>query len=128
MKQFSLTGRITATVIVCQLLLTAALTFATVLFGREQLRLAFDERLHGRAMSTLALVRYSETKPFDLLFDTELLPPSSDTVHQDLFEIRKSNGQALAQSAQIVPPSAEQAEKEYVDFTLAGVPYRAVIQ
>jgi signal transduction histidine kinase len=125
-RHFSLTGRIIATVIGCQLLLITGLTVAAVVYGRAQLRKAFDAALEGRAMSTLALVRYSEDHPPALMFDMELLPPSSDPMHQDLFEIRRSNGQILAQSEGF-PPGAEPAADRYADFALAGIPYRALI-
>jgi signal transduction histidine kinase len=126
MKQFSLTGRILATVIGCQLLLVAGLTTAAVIYGREQLGNAFDAALEGRAMSTLALVRYSETEPPVLLFDSELAPPSSDAVHKDLFEIRKADGKVLAESEPF-PPAAPSQTDRYMDFPLEGVPYRAVV-
>src|ERR1700735_905882 len=87
-KRFSLSSRIIGTVILCQLLLTAALTAASVLYARVELRRAFDAALEGRAISTLALVRYTESVPPDLLFDPTLLPPSSDSVQKDLFVIR----------------------------------------
>lgn len=126
MKPISLTGRILATVIGGQLLLVAGLTTAAVLYGREQLGKAFDAALDGRAMATLALVRYSESQPTELIFDPELLPPSADPVHKDLFEIRKSNQDVLAHSDP-VPPVTDPETGHYVDFNLNGVPYRAVI-
>src|SRR5262245_39630280 len=89
-KQVSLSGRIIVTVIVCQLLLTAALTTASVLYARAELRRAFDAALQGRAASILALVRYTETTPPDVLFDPSLLPPSSDELQKDRFEIQKA--------------------------------------
>jgi signal transduction histidine kinase len=126
MKQISLTGRILATVIGGQLLLVAGLTTAAVLYGREQLGKAFDAALDGRAMATLALVRYSETQPTELVFDPDLLPPSADPIHKDLFEIRRGNQQILAHSDP-VPPVADPDGGRYVDFLLNGVPYRAVV-
>ena len=126
MKQFSLTGRILATVIGGQLLLVGGLTAAAVLYGREQLGHAFDVALESRAMSTLTLVRSSESKPYHLVFDPGLLPPSSDAVHKDLFEIRRANGQVLAHSDPSPPPPESTADR-YVDFPLNGTPYRAVI-
>ena len=127
MRQVSLARRITATVVGFQLLLAAGLTVATVMYGRAQLLAAFDEGLSGRAMSTLALVRYTETKPLDLAFDPELLPPSKDPVHKDVFEIRKANGQAVVRSDQRLPPAVEESNASFVDFVLSGVPYRAAV-
>ena len=97
-KRVSLNSRIIGTVIACQLLLTAALTAASVLYARTESGRAFDAALAGRATSTLALVRYTESDPPDLLFDPSLLPPSSDALQKDLFEIRKTNGQLVARS------------------------------
>ncbi len=125
MKRVSLNRRIIGTVIVCQLLLTAALTAAAVLYTRAELRGAFDAALAGRAASTLALVRYTESIPPDLLFDTSLLPPSSDAAQKDLFEIRKIDGQVVAAEGAL-PSAAENASQEYTDFDVSGVPYRAV--
>ena len=126
MKGVSLSSRIIGTVIVCQLLLTAALTAASVLYARVELRRAFDAALAGRATTTLALVRYTESEPPDLLFDTSLLPPSSDVLQKDLFEIRKTDGQLVARSNGTLPDAAKDTSGEYLDFNLAGVPYRAV--
>src|SRR5690242_16702206 len=114
----SLSRRIIGTVIVCQLLLTAALTTAAVLYTRAELRGAFDAALAGRAASTLALVRYTESIPPDLLFDTSLLPPSSDAAQKDLFEIRKMDGQIVA-SEGVLPPAVENASQEYADFAVS---------
>ncbi len=126
MKQVSLSRRIIGTVIVCQLLLTAALTTASVLYARRELRRAFDAALLGRAASILALVRYTETTPPDLLFDPSLLPPSSDAVQKDMFEIRKPGGQLVARSDGTLPVESQHGDDEYTEFDSAGVPYRAV--
>jgi signal transduction histidine kinase len=126
MKQFSLTGRILATVIGGQLLLVVGLTAAAVVYGRQQIGNVFDETLESRAMSTLALIQSSETKPYHLIFDPDLLPPSLDAVHKDLFEIRRANGQVLAHSDPS-PPPAESIAGRYMAFPLNGMPYRAAI-
>ena len=72
-KSFSLAGRIIARVIVCQLVLTAALTTVAVLYARQELGHGFDAALNGWAINTLAAVRYTETEVPDLLFDPSLL-------------------------------------------------------
>jgi signal transduction histidine kinase len=125
-RHFSLTRRIIASVIGAQLLLIIGLTAAALLYGRAELRKAFDDTLDGRAMSTLALVRYSEDHPPVLTFDSELLPPSSNPNHKDLFEIRLANGRALAQSGSppVIPGESGQ---RYMNFEVGGVPYRAVM-
>jgi signal transduction histidine kinase len=127
MKRFSLTGRIIAIVIGCQLSLTAGLTIAAVLYGRTKLSNSFDEALQGRAMSTLALVRYTETHAPDLMFDPTLLPPSSGVRHRDLFTIRKADGRLLAQSKTGLPQGLAASVGSYVDLKVAGTPYRAIV-
>lgn len=124
MKRISLSRQIIGTVIVCQLLLTAALTTASVIYARIELLQAFDAELSGRAASILALVRYTEDNPPDLLFDPSLLPPSLGRRNEDLFEIRKANGQLLAQSKEALPQELQNASADPQDFKLNGVPYR----
>jgi signal transduction histidine kinase len=124
-KQVSLTGRIIAGVVVCQLLLTGAITLASLYLARRALLDAFDSELTGHAVSTLACVRYTDSEPTDVLFDRALLPLSTRK-HPDRFEIRKSNGDVLARSDQGVPAAALEQGKQYVDFKAAGVTYRAV--
>jgi len=129
MKRFSLTKRVLATVLIGQLLLTAGLTLLSVLFARAELRSAFDSTLQGRATATLALVRYNESQPPGLLFDSSLLPPSSDLVHRDLFEIRGSGGELIARTegAPRIPANVANGGGVFADFALRGRPYRAVI-
>lgn len=125
-KPFSLADRIIARVIVCQLVLTAALTTFAVLYARQELGRGFDAALNGWATNTLAAVRYTETDVPDLLFDPSLLPPSSDPAHPNLFEIRKSNGQLLARSSAPLPAEPE-GTGTFNDFVLSGIPYRAIV-
>ena len=127
MKHFSLTGRLIAVVVACQLLLTAALTVAAVAYARAELRASFDAALEGRATSVLALVRYTESNPPGLLFDSSLLPPPSDRRHRDIFEILGSNGAIVANSSesQGIPMSMLQGGVSLADFQFQGAPYRA---
>jgi signal transduction histidine kinase len=103
MKRFSITSRLILAVVACQLLLTAGVTTAAVLYARSELRAAFDATLESRAASTLALVRYTESDPPGLLFDPSLLPRSSDPRHADIFQVKAANGQVVAES----PDAAE---------------------
>ena len=114
-KPFSLAGRIIARVIVCQLVLTAALTTVALVYARREVALGFDAALNGRAINTLAAVRYTETKPPDLLFDPSLLPAPSSHMHPDLFEIRRSDGSLLARSPTSLPADWK-AEGEFERF------------
>lgn len=125
-RSFSLASRIIASVIVCQLVLTAALSTVAVLYARRELGRGFDAALNGWAANTLAAVRYRETDPADLLFDSSLIPPSSSVRHPDLFEIRKSNGELLARSRGPLPVELEEGAT-FANFVLNGVPYRAIV-
>ena len=124
MRRLSLTGRIIAAVIVCQLLLTGAITAASLYLARRALIEAFDAELTGHAVGALACVRYTDSQPPDLLFDPAILPRSIDRF-PDRFEIRKPNGDLLARSDQGMPQAAAE-QGEYSDFQASGVTYRAV--
>src|SRR5260370_28038319 len=128
MKSFSLTRRIIATAVTCEVLLAVGLIVVAVIYGRSELKGAFDATLEGKAMSALALLRYTESKPHVLTFDATLLPPPSDPEHRDQYEIRSWDGHLIARSSgwESVPPIMAQTDRRYGDFTLAGAPYRAV--
>jgi signal transduction histidine kinase len=128
-KSFSLSRRIIAAVVTCQLLLVAGLTLVAVLYARKQLSGSFDSGLEGGAMGILALVRYTETQPPVLMFDSSLRPPPGDQVRMELYEVHGADGNLIARSPgwAAVPPQVSQATGRYVDFTDSGVPYRAVV-
>lgn len=126
-RPFSLTGRIIAGVIICQLVLTAAVTIVAMLYARRELGRGFDAALNGWAVNTLAAVRYTDTAVPDLLFDPVLIPESSNVRHPDLFEIRRSNGEVLARSGGLLPVKLEQGNSTFTNFALGGVPYRAIV-
>ncbi len=125
-RPFSLAGRIIASVIVCQLVLTAALTTVAVLYARRELRRGFDAALNGLAANTLAAVRYSDANVPDLLFDPALIPASSNARHPDLFEIRKSDGELLARSGALAPLELDPGSA-FANFAVNGVPYRSIV-
>lgn len=112
----------------CQLLLAAGLPLAAVFYARGEFRGAFDAALEGRAVSTLASVRYSESQPPGLLFDASLLPPSSDPVHPDFFEIVASDGHLIARSggSEELPAKVADSTRSFSDFMQGGVEYRAI--
>jgi len=126
-KPFSLTGRIIAGVIICQLVLTAAVTIVAMLYARRELGRGFDAALNGWAVNTLAAVRYTESAVPDLLFDPALIPESSSVRHPDLFEIRRSNGEILARSGGSLPRELGQGSSTFTNFVIRGVPYRAIV-
>lgn len=125
-RPFSLAGRIIASVIICQLVLTAALSTVAVLYARRELGRGFDATLTGWAANTLAAVRYTDTDIPNLLFDPSLIPPSSNRRHPDLFEIRRSDGELLARSGGPLPVESEHGGT-FTNFVLNGTPYRAVV-
>jgi signal transduction histidine kinase len=126
-RPFSLTVRIIASVIICQLVLTAAVTTVAMLYARRELGRGFDAALNGWAVNTLAAVRYTDTLVPDLLFDPALIPESSSVRHPDLFEIRRSNGDILARSGWPLPSELEQGSSTFTNFVIRGVPYRAIV-
>ena len=128
MKSFSLTRRIIATVVTCQLVLAVGLTLVAVIYARSELMRAFDTSLEGKAMSALALIQFTDVKPHILTFDASLLPPPSDPAHQDQYEILSQDGHLIARSEgwSAVPAEVSQWGRRHADFNLAGAPYRAL--
>jgi signal transduction histidine kinase len=128
-RSFSLTNRLIAAVVACQLLLTAGLVTVAILYARSELRGTFDAALEGRAMSALALVRYDEDEPHVLRFDADRLPPSQDPPNHDLYEIRGADGQLIAASNgwESLSRLAPQSSGRYADFQFSGSPYRAIV-
>jgi signal transduction histidine kinase len=128
MTKSSLTGRLIAVVVACQLLLTAALTVTAVVYARAELRTSFDQALEGRATGILALVRYTESNPPGLLFDPSLLPRPTRRTRQDIFEIRGPKGELVAKSADqgAIPADVVEAKSTFANFAVGEAPYRAV--
>jgi signal transduction histidine kinase len=129
MKTYSLTKRMIAIVVTCQIALTLSLILVGVLYARTQLKNAFDAALEGRAMSTLALVRYTETKPPVLMFDEELLPPAPDPAHPDMYEIRAADGKLLARSKgwEGLPAEPARQGELFPELNIGGAPYRVIV-
>jgi signal transduction histidine kinase len=120
-------------VVACQLLLAAGVVAVSLQVARRELFAAFDANLRGRAMSALALVRYSEDKPPKLIFDETRLPPPADPQHRDLYQIRLSSGALLATSPDWQGPAGEKARERtqggvpFLFFEKNETPYRAII-
>jgi len=124
-KQRSLTRQLIASVVLTQLLLTAAVVAFATYLTTWQLRRSFDEQLHGRAMALAALVRYSEDEHPILKFDSTLAPPPLDAANPDQFQIVGPGGTILGQSAgwpQIQVPEGA----EYVTVSVGGRHYRVL--
>ena len=115
MKKLSITRRLIVSIVITQLVLTAAVILLATYLMRWQLRNAFESALHGRAMSIAALVRFSEDEHPRLMFDSTLLPPPIDRGQHDLFEIVSSDGRVIGKSSnwndQVAssPPSQERS-------------------
>ena len=128
MIRMSITRRIILAVVACQLLLTAGVTLVSVFYARKQLRAAFDLALEGRAASTLALVRYTESDPPGLLFDSSLQPRSSDRRHGDVFEILTADNRPVAQSdgANALLSDFASSDRSSAIFRIGNTQYRGV--
>lgn len=124
-RSISLTRRLIAGVLLTELLLAAALLTVGVLYMRRQLLAAFGAMLHGRAMATAALVRYSELRAGQLVFDNTLLPPWPNRRHPDFYRVRVRGGPVIAESwpGRLPPrPAAGLVSR----FSVDGVPYGAL--
>ncbi len=128
-KKFSLTKRIIFAVVACQLLLTAGLIVVSVVSARKELREAFDAGLESRALSTLALVRYTDTNPPTLVFDMTYLPRPSSNRHEDFFEIRGADDRLIARSVGWggVSSISQRVRGAFGNFNVAGTPYRSIM-
>src|SRR5205085_2069359 len=104
MGLFSIKRRIVTAVVTTELILVSCLLLLTVYVVRNNAIRSFDEALHGRALTALALVRYSEAPHPELQFDNTLLPPPLSEGPADLFRIETEDGRLLGSS--IPPPDA----------------------
>ena len=77
----SIQSRVTAAVIVSQLVMAVALASFGVWYTRHRLLGALDATLRARAMSVAALVRYPEDEGSPLVFDGQLAPQSLERRH-----------------------------------------------
>ncbi|MGH9522894.1 MAG: histidine kinase dimerization/phospho-acceptor domain-containing protein, partial [Terriglobales bacterium] len=99
MRKRSLTRQLIVSVVLTQLVLTAAVVALATYLTVRQLRASFDAELHGRAMAISALVRYSEDEKPKLIFDATMVPPPLDARSTDEYEIVGSDGHMIARSA-----------------------------
>jgi signal transduction histidine kinase len=127
MRTHSIAQRLIAAVVVSQLLLAIGLFFVAAYFTHRQLLAAFNTELEGRAMSIAALVHYSEEEHPTLEFQQDMVPPSLEQGHTDLYEVFDQNGNMIARSTGwpglSLPPAAEAA---YANFEWNGEQYRAL--
>lgn len=129
MAKTSIQRRLLLTIVFAQLLLAIGLVDVAVFVTRNRLRDAFDVALHGRAMSIAALVRYGETAPNTLLFESSLVPPPIDPEAPDLYEVFATGNILIARSSNwpekqsVLPP---RGDRWIASYTINGIPYRAL--
>lgn len=129
MARTSIQRRLIAAIFIAQLVLAVGLVDVAVFVTRANLRDAFDVALQGRVMSIAALVRYSESEPRKLLFESDLAPPSLGQAAPDLYEVFADDHTLIARSPNwpekhgVLPPRGERWIANYV---VGGVPYRAL--
>lgn len=129
MAKTSIQRRLMATIVVAQVLLVVGLVDVAVFVTRSRLRDAFDVALHGRVLSTAALVRYSEDEPHTLMFEKDMVPPSMGPDAPDLYEVYANEHTLIARSENwpakvgVLPPRSDRWIATYV---VNGVSYRAL--
>jgi signal transduction histidine kinase len=129
MAKTSIQRRLIAAIFVSQLVLAIGLIDVAVFVTRVQLRRAFDVALQGRAMSTVALVRYAEDESHKLVFEKELAPPSMNPGAVDLYEVFANDHTLIIRSPNwpekrgVLPPKGERWIASYV---VNGIAYRAI--
>lgn len=129
MPKNSIQNRLIAAVVLSQLLLATGIFFVSVYFTQRQLRAAFDSMLHGRAMSIAALVRYAEDEPHNLVFESDLAPPSLDKTHADLYQVLSGDGKLIARSPnwpQHLSMKPERRDPQHAELSFEDTRYRAL--
>jgi len=129
MKFRSLAARIVIVVVGLDLLLIALLITLGVIVARSELLSAFDESLRSKALSILALIRYDEETPSELVFDPSGLPPSADSTHPDKFIVYLAGGELFARSPgwSGLPAKTRYSPDDFARFHEDDVPFRALI-
>ena len=129
MAKSSIQRRLLVTILVAQLALAVGLVDVAVFVTRSRLRDAFDVALHGRAMSIAALVRYGETDPHMLLFESGLVPPPIDPQAPDLYEVFANGHTLIARSPNwpdrrgVMPA---RGDSWIASYSVDKIPYRAL--
>ncbi len=127
MKRQSIRYRVLAGVVASQLVLAGGLVGMGIGFTRRQLRLSFDSRLQGNAMSIAALVRYAEHGG-GLLFDASRVRLPRLRRHPPYYRVLGPGGRMVANT---FPPGvslpAPARPARYWNFAIHGVPYRGLL-
>ena len=114
--------------VISQLLLALGVVAISVYCMRQRLYAAFDTQLNAQAMNIAALVRYSEEARPRLIFENELVPPSLEQEHPDLYQVYADDGSMIARSPHWPRGSVQDADKWQppAQFSYDGVVYRGI--
>jgi len=127
MRRDSIQGRLIATVVLSQAILTAGLVITGVLVTYWRLLSSLDAGMQAHVMSVAALVRYTEDASGNVYFDNSLLPESIDPNHPDQFTVWADRTGLLARSEDW--PDGLQLQRgpnQHWNFNWGGVPYHAL--
>jgi signal transduction histidine kinase len=128
MQSRSIQRRLIVAVVLSQVLLAIGLVWMAVYLNHRLLRRAFDNALQGRVASIAALVRYSEEPHPRLFFETDMVPPSLQKGHPDLYLVLGSDGRLIARSSNWPDelPAALRRHGQYEEFVYHNVRYRGL--
>jgi signal transduction histidine kinase len=127
MRKTSIQRRLIVAVVLSQTLLAVGLVWMAVYLNHRLLRRAFDNALQGRVASIAALVRYSEEPHPKLIFESDLVPPSLEKGHPDLYQVLASDGRVIARSSDWPEELAVlQRHGRYEEFVYHNVRYRGL--
>ncbi|MBB6145145.1 signal transduction histidine kinase [Silvibacterium bohemicum] len=96
MKNWSLSRRLIATVLLVETLLALCTTGMALFYERHQHMRTFDVMLRGRADSLLGAVQDAEDEADNIM----LAPKAIDLQSDDLYQVREPSGRILGQSPQ----------------------------
>jgi len=125
-RSFSIKLRIVAAVVATELVLVVYLLLLTASVMRAHALRSFDTALRGRALAVAALVRYSESRHPDLVFDSTHLPREVSGGTPDMFHIETQDGRVLANSQGSHSDLISTGTDDSWDFLSRGRPYRGM--
>jgi signal transduction histidine kinase len=127
MRRDSIQRRVTASVLLSQIILTAGLVIVGVVVTYTRLLSTLDTSMQAHATSVAVLVRYTDDSSGHVYFDNSLLPESIDPNHPDQFMLWADRTGFLTRSEDW--PEGLQFEpgpSQHWNFSWAGVPYHAI--
>jgi signal transduction histidine kinase len=125
MKNWSLSRRLIATVLLVETLLALCTTGMALIYERHQHMRTFDVMLRGRADSLLGAVQDAEDEADNIM----LAPKAIDLQNDDLYQVREPSGRILGQSPQWSSQLAGQFREESHghNFQFHGHAYRGMV-